>query len=1105
MSKMYSLWKNISFQCCRCHVLANEFKDEDLSKAMEVWRFRPKNEMDITYIRKEEDASDAMMNQGVTDTITTLDPNSLEHHAVDSSHGQAPSYYAPSSAPESASWTMYGAVNESTGNKTYATANFSHDQRPDPQSRNNQDGLTMASVSTGSTSGAANLEYANYATTTATYPNNDPYGYGNTAYAGYYSNYQQQPNQSYPQQQPNQSSQTYVQPSQTYGQPAGAYQSTGAPHQPISTFQNTGSYPGPASYSTTYYNPGDYQTSGGYQSGNYNTQTNSWNQGSYPSYGHQHQHQHQHQYPNYTTDSNAAYTAQNTPAPPLQYQQDYSKQWTDYYSQTEVTCAPGTENVSSTSAPNLVSPVPVPVPVVANAYSAPNSQHVASSPSIPSSWKPEPGLSELPSVQPSAPINNVHEGYWNQGNQGYQNYHATPMQPGFQKPLDLNPVSGSFQNQQRPEGPQGPNVQYTASHQVAQNYLPPPPPPPPLMAPQTAVPFDSNRVINKVQIPTNPRISSNIPKNNNATTVVGPTKPAYISVSLPNPNDNTSSHAPADSADKPGMLPKSLRGYVERAMARCKDDRQMAACQNVLKEVITKASSDGTLSTRDWDTEPLFPLPNTDTINNDSTPPSSLMKTRRSPSRRAKSRWEPLPEDKPVEKQSFFTPESVKSSGVIHSLEREKQFSTGKPENKENNKFSNLKFFLSNQKETNKSIFRPAKRQHIGDNKTTPNNNNNNDSSSDSDKEQNLTAYYAGAITLADSPEEKKRRENRSKRFEKNHANRTTTYNKPKNNLYTRRASMSLLANSNSNDDSASRAVEDIDWDSLTVKGTCQEIEKRYLRLTSAPDPATVRPEEVLEKALVMVQDSQKNYLYKCDQLKSIRQDLTVQRIRNELTVKVYETHARLAIEVGDMSEINQCQSQLRTLYAEGINGCHMEFSAYNLLSVVLHSNNSRDLLSAMSRLSIEARKDEAVKHALAVRAAVTAGNYVSFFRLYKIAPNLNTCLMDLYVEKMRYAAVKCMTRSYRPTLPVAYVAQVLGFQSTENLNENDNNNTNGLEECTDWLKAHGASIVMDNSGEMMLDAKASMASLFMPEPDDAVSHGDASLAVNDFLTRSLS
>ena len=45
---------------------------------------------------------------------------------------------------------------------------------------------------------------------------------------------------------------------------------------------------------------------------------------------------------------------------------------------------------------------------------------------------------------------------------------------------------------------------------------------------------------------------------------------------------------------------------------------------------------------------------------------------------------------------------------------------------------------------------------------------------------------------------------------------------------------------SKSFEDGASKAVEDIDWDALTVKGTCQEIEKRYLRLTSAPDPATV-------------------------------------------------------------------------------------------------------------------------------------------------------------------------------------------------------------------------------------------------------------------------
>lgn len=55
-------------------------------------------------------------------------------------------------------------------------------------------------------------------------------------------------------------------------------------------------------------------------------------------------------------------------------------------------------------------------------------------------------------------------------------------------------------------------------------------------------------------------------------------------------------------------------------------------------------------------------------------------------------------------------------------------------------------------------------------------------------------------------------------------------------------------------------------------------------------------------------------------------------------------------------------------------------------------------------RLSSDAKKDEAVKHALSVRSAVTSGNYVLFFRLYKMAPNLNTFLMGESQMQLKWA-----------------------------------------------------------------------------------------------------
>ena len=70
-----------------------------------------------------------------------------------------------------------------------------------------------------------------------------------------------------------------------------------------------------------------------------------------------------------------------------------------------------------------------------------------------------------------------------------------------------------------------------------------------------------------------------------------------------------------------------------------------------------------------------------------------------------------------------------------------------------------------------------------------------------------------------------------------------------------------------------------MEWTDMHIIGTSQELEKKYLRLTSAPEPHMVRPEPVLKKSLNMVVTKWKDkedYHYTCNQLKAIRQDLTV-------------------------------------------------------------------------------------------------------------------------------------------------------------------------------------------------------------------------------------
>jgi hypothetical protein len=248
------------------------------------------------------------------------------------------------------------------------------------------------------------------------------------------------------------------------------------------------------------------------------------------------------------------------------------------------------------------------------------------------------------------------------------------------------------------------------------------------------------------------------------------------------------------------------------------------------------------------------------------------------------------------------------------------------------------------------------------------------------------------------------------------------------------------------------KQLDETDFEQMTVKGTCSVLEKEYLRLTAPPRAELVRPQPILEQHLVnLLQEYTKkkkskrhDYLWFCSQLKSMRQDCTVQRIQNALAVQVYETHARIALQEGDINEYNQCQTQLKELFdlllladPKAVENLQ-EFLAYRLLYYVFlsttdnYDGGSSDLFNIILFLTPEQHQDPAISHALQVRESVSLGDHKRFFGLHKTAPNLGRFLTERMVATIRMRSLRPIAKAFRPSVEIEFVLRQLGFAAAD-------------------------------------------------------------------------
>lgn len=252
------------------------------------------------------------------------------------------------------------------------------------------------------------------------------------------------------------------------------------------------------------------------------------------------------------------------------------------------------------------------------------------------------------------------------------------------------------------------------------------------------------------------------------------------------------------------------------------------------------------------------------------------------------------------------------------------------------------------------------------------------------------------------------------------------------------------------------------------------------------------------------------------------------------MPIAIYEAHARAALEYGDMAEYNQCQSQLRGLYSAKTR--KPEFIAYRVLyqSVFSFLNKNKGEIVVGLLESLDDAEgvsgDVHVQHALDVRKALVSCNFAAFFRLYDSAPALGRALMDLAVPKLRFECLVAFSRAFMRLDVGDFLCSVLGFLSSpadapeakkasfyepgcsrystgefEGGFRGVQDREEALEECMEFLEACGVVMLPSTKGDdddetPVIDCRATASSLKMPEEKDQVAHGDATLALADFM-----
>lgn len=92
---------------------------------------------------------------------------------------------------------------------------------------------------------------------------------------------------------------------------------------------------------------------------------------------------------------------------------------------------------------------------------------------------------------------------------------------------------------------------------------------------------------------------------------------------------------------------------------------------------------------------------------------------------------------------------------------------------------------------------------------------------------------------------------------------------------------------------------------------------------------------------------------------------------------------------------------------------CQCAVTRFYILFIQLICFLLTDMISALSSLSSEEKKDPCISFCLSFRSAYSLNNYHKMFKLYSDPPKMTGYLIDMFAERERIRALKTLVKAY--------------------------------------------------------------------------------------------